>query len=88
MFIILTLYSAHNPAVLGSLAWEEYPTLRSFLEMCITNQFVFPPPTIAPLPEQAEQLKIKEQQISQAERKAILQVCCRAISRVFSDSIE
>ncbi len=75
MFIILTLYSAHNPGVLGSLAWDEYPTLRSFLEMCITNQFVFPPPTIAPPgSEQAEQLKAKEQQIREAERQAILLV--------------
>ena len=46
MFVILSLYAAHNPSSFGSCGWTEFPTLRAFMEMCITNQFVFPPPTM------------------------------------------
>ena len=45
---MLLFYVAHNPSHFGPLAWESYPTLRAFMEMCITNQFVFPPPTAGP----------------------------------------
>jgi len=71
MFIILTIYCAHNPADFGALAWKEYPIIRSFMEMCITNQFVFPPPTIAS-GEEAEALKAAEMQTAAAEKQTIL----------------
>jgi hypothetical protein len=58
MFVILLLYSAHNPKSIGHVAWENYPTLRAFMEMCVTNQFAFPPPTIA-TGEQADILKVR-----------------------------
>lgn len=41
-WIILLIYCAHVPSVFGVLAWEKYPTLRMFIEMCITNHFIFP----------------------------------------------
>ena len=44
---ILVLLCAHNPSDFGGHAWKNYPTLRALMEMCITNQFQFPPPTLA-----------------------------------------
>ena len=46
---ILVLLCAHNPTDFGAYAWEKYPipTLKALMEMCITNQFQFPPPTFA-----------------------------------------
>jgi hypothetical protein len=44
---LLLIMTAHNPEEFGSLGWENYPTLRAMMEMCITSQFVFPPPTLA-----------------------------------------
>ena len=44
---VLILLCAHNPTDFGKMAWEHYPTLRALMEMCITNQFQFPPPTLA-----------------------------------------
>lgn len=41
-WIILLIYCAHVPHIFGALAWEKYPTLRVLIEMCITNNFVFP----------------------------------------------
>ncbi len=75
IFTILTLYSAHNPSVVGALAYEEFPMFRCFLEMCITNQFEFPPPSIAePGSEMAEQLKKQDLTMTEKERKDILTV--------------
>lgn len=36
-WIILVILAAHNPITFGSMAWEKYPTLRIFMEMCITK---------------------------------------------------
>jgi integrator complex subunit 1 len=44
---LLLIMTAHNPEEFGSLGWKSYPTLRAMMEMCITSQFVFPPPTLA-----------------------------------------
>ena len=75
MFIILTLYCAHNPAVFGGMAWEEYPTLRSFMEMCITNQFVFPPPSYGDSGDNGDAaIKAADAATLAAERRAILQL--------------
>jgi hypothetical protein len=37
-WLILVLLCAHNPTEFGATAWEDYPTLRASMEMCITNQ--------------------------------------------------
>ncbi len=68
---MLLFYVAHNPIDFGRLAWESYPTLRAFMEMCITNQFVFPPPTTA-LGEAADIIRSKEMQTAAVEKTAIL----------------
>lgn len=68
---ILTVYCAYNPSEYGANAWETYPSLRAFMEMCMTNQFVFPPPTIAS-GEEAEALRAQEVQSVIAEKEAIL----------------
>ncbi|KAL1124337.1 hypothetical protein AAG570_000966 [Ranatra chinensis] len=39
---ILLILSAHNPAHMGTVAWQKYPTLRILMEMCITSHFAFP----------------------------------------------
>ena len=38
-WLMLLLLIAHNPSSLGSEAWDSFPTLRSLMEMCITNDF-------------------------------------------------
>ena len=38
-WLMLLMLTAHNPASLGSEAWNMLPTLRSLMEMCITNDF-------------------------------------------------
>ncbi|XP_040574316.1 integrator complex subunit 1 [Lepeophtheirus salmonis] len=72
-WMILVLLAAHNPGEFGKLALESYPTLIAFMEMTITNQFTFPPPTIA-IGEIAEELRSKEFQIHQLERHSILEL--------------
>lgn len=34
---MLLLLATHNPTTFGRVAWEKYPTLRAFMEMCITK---------------------------------------------------
>lgn len=36
-WLMLLILAAHNPTTFGSLAWGKYPTLRMFMEMCITK---------------------------------------------------
>lgn len=36
-WLLLLILAAHNPTTIGSLAWNKYPTLRMFMEMCITK---------------------------------------------------
>lgn len=62
-WIILLIYCAHVPSVFGTLAWERYPTLKVFIEMCITNRFVFPQYN-------------DEAQIQQIEKQKILEFEC------------
>ena len=68
---MLLFYVAHNPGHFGPLAWDSYPTLRAFMEMCITNQFVFPPPTTA-VGEAADVIRSKDVQTAVVEKTAIL----------------
>lgn len=36
-WLLLLILAAHNPTTIGSTAWNKYPTLRMFMEMCITK---------------------------------------------------
>ncbi|XP_050427828.1 integrator complex subunit 1 isoform X2 [Adelges cooleyi] len=42
-WLIMLIYCAHIPSIFGTLACRKYPMLRIFIEMCITNNFNFPP---------------------------------------------
>ncbi|XP_059480068.1 integrator complex subunit 1 [Neocloeon triangulifer] len=69
VWCLLVVIAAFNPATVGATAWEKYATLRAFMEMCITNHFRFPPPTMALLEEDAA----KEAQTAAHERTQILE---------------
>lgn len=71
-WITLLIIVAHNPSSFGQIAWEGHPTLRSMMEMCITNHFVFPPPTMT-VGEKGDDIKTRELQISQVEKQKILE---------------
>nr|CAD7438682.1 unnamed protein product [Timema bartmani] len=71
-WIMLLILSAHNPSTFGSVAWEKYPTLRVFMEMCITNHFSYPPPTMA-AGDMVEEAKTKELQVASQEKQQILE---------------
>lgn len=58
---LLLVLSAHNPVTVGAEGWANYPTLRTLMEMCITNHFVFP------------QQPAEELQMLALEKEAILQ---------------
>ncbi|KAG5898788.1 hypothetical protein JTB14_010998 [Gonioctena quinquepunctata] len=70
VWLMLLILAAHNPLSFGSLAWKKYPTLRMFMEMCITNHFSFPPPTMSSL---EEDYQAKEQQNLVLEKQVILE---------------
>lgn len=71
-WVLLLMLAAHNPVTFGSVAWEKYPTLRVFMEMCITNHFQFPPPTMS-MGEGAEEARSKELQVAALEKQQILE---------------
>ena len=69
---MLLIMTAYNPEEYGKYGWEHYPTLRAMMEMCITSQFVFPPPTVAASPERLEELRATETQVCALEKQQIL----------------
>ncbi|CAG0882989.1 unnamed protein product [Darwinula stevensoni] len=69
---VLLIVTAHNPSVFGPLAKESYPMLSTLLEMCITNQFTFPPITLRS-GETYEEIMGKERQLSSLESAAIVE---------------
>lgn len=71
-WIMLLIVVAHNPSTFGEMAFASHPTLQSMVEMCITNHFVFPPPTLA-VGEKADEIKAREMQIAQIEKQKILE---------------
>ncbi|KAH7957411.1 hypothetical protein HPB52_018572 [Rhipicephalus sanguineus] len=71
-WIMLLIVVAHNPSTFGEMAFASHPTLQSLVEMCITNHFVFPPPTLA-VGEKADEIKAREMQIAQVEKQKILE---------------
>ena len=68
---MLLIMTAYNPEEFGTVGWKNYPTLQALMEMCITNQFVFPPPTSTP--EQADDLRSKDLQVANMEKQQILE---------------
>ncbi|XP_048516871.1 integrator complex subunit 1 isoform X3 [Dendroctonus ponderosae] len=70
VWLILLTLAAHNPSTIGNLAWNKYPTLRMFMEMCITNYFSFPPPTMITA---EDDFHSKELQVLALEKQTILE---------------
>ncbi|KAL3270064.1 hypothetical protein HHI36_009122 [Cryptolaemus montrouzieri] len=70
VWLILLILAAHNPTTIGNIAWTKYGTLRMLMEMCITNHFSFPPPTMA---VSEEEFQGREQQILVLEKQKILE---------------
>lgn len=71
-WIMILLMAAHNPDTIGVHAWKQYPILRTLMEICITNHFSYPPPTMA-VPEMIEQERAKELQVEAIEKQNILE---------------
>lgn len=71
---MLLLVTAHNPGVFGRLAWESYPTLRMMMEMCITNSFVFPPPTLLSVGEKPEDMMNQELMLVAKDKEVIIEL--------------
>ncbi|KAK3730373.1 hypothetical protein QZH41_020667 [Actinostola sp. cb2023] len=53
--------------------WDNFPMLKSLMEMIMTNNCVFPPPTIASTNEEKEQMIAQDMQLVQIEKEEILQ---------------
>ena len=71
--------SAFNPDTLGDLAWNQYQNLRCMMEMVMTSQFAFPPPTFGLEAQSSDgstvvqdQIRATELQMAQMEKQEIL----------------
>lgn len=71
-WIMILNLVAHNPETIGEEAWKQYPILRMLMEMCITNSFGYPPPTMSSS-ETVEQERAKELQVETIEKQDILE---------------
>ncbi|XP_070581337.1 integrator complex subunit 1-like isoform X2 [Ptychodera flava] len=72
-WLLLLIVSAFNTANIGHKAWEEFPMLKCMMEMCMTNNFDFPPPTMATDDRTVEEIKSRELQLAQMEKQDILE---------------
>ncbi|XP_060071544.1 integrator complex subunit 1-like [Ylistrum balloti] len=70
---ILLILSAFNPHTFGITAWENYPTLKCLMEMVMTRNYKFPPPTTASDEREIEDIKNQEKQVSEQEKQEILE---------------
>jgi integrator complex subunit 1 len=71
-WLIVLLVTAQNPSTFGAFASSAYPTLNLLLEMCITNQFNWPPTGSLPR-EKCEELRVKDTQAAAFEKHKILE---------------
>ncbi|XP_071797108.1 integrator complex subunit 1-like isoform X1 [Asterias amurensis] len=72
-WILLVVITAFNPTNIGLTAWEQYPMLRCFMEMVMTNNFKYPPPTAAPDERSQEETRARELQVIALEKQEILE---------------
>lgn len=70
---MLLIVSAFNPATFGRVTWESYETLRVMMEMTMTNNYRYPPPTISPDENVIQSYLQKERQAIEQEKQAILE---------------
>ncbi|XP_064607195.1 integrator complex subunit 1-like [Liolophura sinensis] len=69
---MLLIITAYNPTTFGRIA-DNYPTLKCLIEMVITNNYDFPPPTTASDDKIIEDMKNRELQVEQLEKQQILE---------------
>uniref|UniRef100_A0A3B4FN49 Integrator complex subunit 1 n=1 Tax=Pundamilia nyererei TaxID=303518 RepID=A0A3B4FN49_9CICH len=70
-WLLLLVVAAFNPQKIGLAAWDGYPTLKMLMEMVMTNNYTYPPCTIADEDTKTEMIN-RELQISQREKQEIL----------------
>ncbi|KAK2152727.1 hypothetical protein LSH36_320g00001 [Paralvinella palmiformis] len=70
---VMLVISAFNPSKIGFAAWENYPMLKCLMEMVMTSNFRFPPPTMATEEKTIEEIKNREKQLSELEKQQILE---------------
>uniref|UniRef100_A0A3B4V4F3 Integrator complex subunit 1 n=1 Tax=Seriola dumerili TaxID=41447 RepID=A0A3B4V4F3_SERDU len=70
-WLLLLVVAAFNPQRIGLAAWDGYPTLKMLMEMVMTNNYTYPPCTIADEDTKTEMIN-RELQISQREKQEIL----------------
>uniref|UniRef100_A0A7N5ZTP9 Integrator complex subunit 1 n=1 Tax=Anabas testudineus TaxID=64144 RepID=A0A7N5ZTP9_ANATE len=70
-WLLLLVVAAFNPQRIGLAAWDGYPTLKMLMEMVMTNNYSYPPCTIADEDTKTEMIN-RELQISQREKQEIL----------------
>ncbi|XP_056609185.1 integrator complex subunit 1 isoform X4 [Triplophysa dalaica] len=70
-WLLLLVVAAFNPQKIGLAAWDGYPSLKMLMEMVMTNNYSYPPCTVADEETKTEMIN-RELQISQKERQEIL----------------
>lgn len=70
-WLLLLVVAAFNPQKIGLAAWDGYPTLKMLMEMVMTNNYSYPPCTVADEETKTEMIS-RELQSSQKERQEIL----------------
>lgn len=72
-WVILLVLSAFNPRTFGLTSWENYPTLKCMMEMVMTRNYVFPPPTSVVEDKTSSDIIDQERQIAEQEKQQILE---------------
>ncbi|GAB1607705.1 integrator complex subunit 1 [Argonauta hians] len=70
---MLLIIVAFNPSTFGPTAWENYPILKCLMEMAMTNNYRFPPPTTATEEKLIEDIKNQEKHLYEKEKHEILE---------------
>nr|XP_043906794.1 integrator complex subunit 1 isoform X1 [Solea senegalensis]XP_043906795.1 integrator complex subunit 1 isoform X1 [Solea senegalensis] len=70
-WLLILVVAAFNPQRIGLAAWDGYPTLKMLMEMVMTNNYSYPPCTVADEDTKTEMIN-RELQISQREKQEIL----------------
>ncbi|XP_053708548.1 integrator complex subunit 1 [Synchiropus splendidus] len=70
-WLLLLVVAAFNPQKIGLAAWDGYPTLKMLMEMVMTNNYTYPPCTVADDDTKTEMIS-RELQVSQREKQEIL----------------
>ncbi|XP_075894687.1 integrator complex subunit 1 isoform X2 [Nelusetta ayraudi] len=70
-WLLLLVVASFNPQKIGLAAWDGYPTLKMLMEMVMTNNYTYPPCTVADEDTKTEMIN-RELQISQREKQEIL----------------